>query len=448
MHPPEASRRAVPPRRIGPGYGASPAERQASAQSRSRTRRRPRRRRRRRRRGARPGRWPRPWRASWCEPCAAGRPTWHRRPRRAATHPEEVDLAVGPPAQVVVGDAPGTRGRSSVGVARHPAQRRPGEQLEATPATRPGCRAGRRPGCRRAGRTRTAWPAGWRSASTACRRCGRAPPSRVEVAHAHAAAGDEGVAPAATPSRSAASSARLVVGHAAEVDRLRSRPRATRASSIGGSSRGSGRGPGARPASTSSSPVESTPTAGAADDAGTVRDADAGQHAEVGRASAACRRGRRRRRPGCRRRPAGRGADGRPPRALDHGPPPRRSVRSTMTTASAPAGMGAPVMIRIASPGPTGAVGGPAAAIGGDDAEAHRRGLAALRRCRRPAPRSRPSPSSRTAAPSSSDVTRLRGEHAPDRVGAAGRRHATERAAARTPRAPPPSSSSGITPAR
>ena len=52
---------------------------------------------------------------------------------------------------------------------------------------------------------------------------------------------------------------------------------------------------------------------------------------------------------------------------------PAVAVRSTITTASAPSGIGAPVMMRIASPGPTGIVG---AAPGGqltDDARTGRR---------------------------------------------------------------------------
>jgi len=38
-------------------------------------------------------------------------------------------------------------------------------------------------------------------------------------------------------------------------------------------------------------------------------------------------------------------------------PPPSTDVSSTITMASAPSGAGAPVMIRMASPGPTGTVG-------------------------------------------------------------------------------------------
>ncbi len=57
----------------------------------------------------------------------------------------------------------------------------------------------------------------------------------------------------------------------------------------------------------------------------------------------------RRRRPTARARPTSQ------PRRTTWSPSTR--VRSTMTTASAPSGMGAPVMIRIASPGPTATVG-------------------------------------------------------------------------------------------
>ena len=45
-------------------------------------------------------------------------------------------------------------------------------------------------------------------------------------------------------------------------------------------------------------------------------------------------------------------------------------VRSTITIASAPSGIGAPVMMRIASPGPTGIVGRPARGQLTDDAQA------------------------------------------------------------------------------
>ena len=141
-------------------------------------RRRPRRR---RRRAARPGRRPRPWRRAGAMPWPPAERDLaaRRRRRRSATHPDEVDLAVGPAAAGRRRPRPAPRGRSSVGVARHPAQGRAGEQLEATPATTPGCRAGRTPGVPSTQRRRrTAWPAGSRSASSACRRCGRAPPSR------------------------------------------------------------------------------------------------------------------------------------------------------------------------------------------------------------------------------------------------------------------------------
>ena len=52
---------------------------------------------------------------------------------------------------------------------------------------------------------------------------------------------------------------------------------------------------------------------------------------------------------------------------------PSRSVRSTMTMASAPSGIGAPVMMRIASPSPTGIVGAWPGGELPDHAEADRR---------------------------------------------------------------------------
>ena len=52
-------------------------------------------------------------------------------PSRSATHPDEVDLAVGPPRGTARRRPPAPRDACSVGVPGHPAQGRAGEQLEA-----------------------------------------------------------------------------------------------------------------------------------------------------------------------------------------------------------------------------------------------------------------------------------------------------------------------------
>ena len=74
---------------------------------------------------------------------------------------------------------------------------------------------------------------------------------------------------------------------------------------------------------------------------------------------------------------------------------PRRACTSTMTIASAPSGIGAPVMMRIASPAPTATVG----ALPGRRARRRRAAAPARRRCRPRAPRTRPCRCWRTAAP-------------------------------------------------
>ena len=82
----------------------------------------------------------------------------------ADRHPDEVDLAVGPAVEARRRPRPGTGAGPAVGrVAGHPAQAGPGEQLEATPSTTPGCRAARTPALvrrvRARARRRAAWPA-------------------------------------------------------------------------------------------------------------------------------------------------------------------------------------------------------------------------------------------------------------------------------------------------
>ena len=194
----------------------------------------------------------------------------------------------------------------------------------------------------------------------------------VEVAHAHAAAGDDGVAARRRPARSAADGG-LVVAHEPEVDRLEARLGDERQQHRAGCD--SRIWPGCQrsaPSSTSSSPVDSTPTRGAAHTATSVRPmlasttevsrADDGARGDSDRVAAAHvvagrphgvagGRGRCR----CARRRS------------------TASVSSTITMASAPGGTGAPVMIRIASPGPTGVVGAAPAASVPTTRSSHRR---------------------------------------------------------------------------
>ena len=86
-------------------------------------------RRRRRRAGSRA--WARAMAVRWCEPWPPAERTWSTpSPSRSATHPDEVDLAVGPPAERPRRRSPAPPG-DRLGVAGHPAQGRAGQQLEA-----------------------------------------------------------------------------------------------------------------------------------------------------------------------------------------------------------------------------------------------------------------------------------------------------------------------------
>ena len=152
--------------------------------------------------------------------------------------------------------------------------------------------------------------------------------------------------------------------------------------------------------SRSSSPVEITPTR-ARGYAGTSVEAERAEHAEVRRTEHGARRRTPRRPRRGRRRRRARGQP-RLDRQRDraHRRHRRAAVRSTITIASAPSGIGAPVMIRIASPGADrdrrarGRPGGRPPRAGATGV-----GVGRARRCRRPAPRTRPSRCSRTAAP-------------------------------------------------
>ena len=191
--------------------GSRPAS--ASPSSMTRRRRRPRRR---RRRAGRPARWPRPWPASWWLPCSPALRTWYA--------PSASSYGATTRTKWILPSGRRRSGSSAtaahvgpvevvVGVAHHLPQRRPGEQLEATPSTTPGCRAGRTPGRRAVG------PAGDGAEG---QRLGRLdgdlhPPHvadpvehdlhEVEVAHAHAAAGEQRVARRRRPRSMAAAMA-------------------------------------------------------------------------------------------------------------------------------------------------------------------------------------------------------------------------------------------------
>ena len=128
-----------------------------------------------------------------------------------------------------------TRGRSSVGVAHHLAQRGTGEQLEARPATTPGC-----PGRPNTGRAPVADAVpnanGLAGLMAICiQRMSRDAVEHdlheVEVAHADAAAVTS-ASHSAAPRLNSVGDRGLVVANEAEVDRRRSPPAATSASSI------------------------------------------------------------------------------------------------------------------------------------------------------------------------------------------------------------------------
>ena len=202
----------------------------------------------------------------------------------------------------------------------------------------------------------------------------------VEVAHAHPAADVTRASQAAAPSADGRGEHGLVVGRPAEVDRLEPGSRPPAASSIGR--------------------LESRIWPGASGAGAVDQLVAGGQHADPGPGDARRRprrptlastprwAGREHRargddhvaRPRRRRRAGARGCPrARPPRTSTPSSPSGASVRSTITTASAPGGIGAPVMMRTASPGPTVAVG----------RRARRRG------CRRP----RGGPGASSAAP-------------------------------------------------
>ena len=288
-----------------------------------------------------------------------------------------------------------------VAVAHHLAQRRPGEQLEATPSTTPGCRAGRTPACPStmpkasglAGLIATCIQrmSPMRSSTTLTKSKSPmlTPPLVTSASHV-------GQRPARATAVMAASSSR----DQAEVDRRRSPPRRTSAEQRrAGWSRGSGPAAAAPPPSTSSSPVESTPTRGPAEH----------RHALAARGWPARRGGRAPSTvPGANTTwPGGEVVAGR----ADVVARPTRPLRSTTTPSPSAAvsldhhdGVGAvghrraghdPDRLARRRPRRSGAAPGGQRA---DDLAAR----PARRRCRRPAPRSRPSPCWRTAGTASS----------------------------------------------
>ena len=277
----------------------------------------------------------------------------HVRPVEGGADPQEVGLAVGPPGHGRRRRPPGRaggrgrRGRPSGAARAGPAARR-------TRTTRPGCRAGRGSGCRRARRARTAWPGGWRSASSPSSRCGRAPPSPRRPRPCSRRRSSPARRSAAAPSRRRASSTASSSG---------TRPRsigsapaaATRATSIGRfESRIWPRASGS-PGGTSSSPVDSRPTRGRGTTVTSVRPTLASTPRWVGRSSVPAGTTTS---PTCTSSPAPRTAvPGLTSSVSSTSSGPAGRLRSTITTASAPSGIGAPVMIRIASPGPTGRSG-------------------------------------------------------------------------------------------
>ena len=293
-----------------------------------------------------------------------------------------------------------TSGRCSSRVAAHLAQRGPGEQLEAhvrahrvagQPEQRHAAQQPERERLRRLDRDlpplQDAEPVEHRLHD-------------VVVADRHAAARDHRVAGDQRVFERALD-VRLVVARDAEVDRVAAGGRAASRAASDGSSRGSDRARARpdlraarrrwrarRPAAAGSPRPRSSPRL-----AITPRCAGP-EHRRPARTPAGRPRRRRPRRGG-----------GRPPSAAcatSTPSSPSRCVRSTITIASAPSGIGAPVMIRIASPGADRHRRRVPGRQVGHDLQPHRARPRTRRRCRRRAPRTRPSRCSRTAAPARS----------------------------------------------
>ena len=233
--------------------------------------------------------------------------------------------------------------------AHHLAQPRAGEQLETDHGRHRVARAARTPACVRRRRRPTAWPGRMATCIQAM-----SPDlvedllDVVEVAHADAAAGDEGVARRHRLGNGGADHIRRRRGPG-RGRRLEARLAAqaeqgqpVRVADLSGCS-GAGPRPARRrwrarpPGPGRRRPLFPSPTTG--------------QHAEVARGRAPSRQGRPPGRRRCRR-PGGADAGPRRPAGATQTWSPSLVVISTMTMASAPAGSGAPVMIRIASPGP------------------------------------------------------------------------------------------------
>ena len=279
-------------------------------------------------------------------PPADGRPAVRR--RRAATTRTKWSCRRGGARGRVGHGLDRGRSRSSATVAHHLAQGGAGEQLEATPATTPGCRAGRTPGI--ASTVPNAKGLAGRMAICIQRMSPRSsttftkskspmltPPLVTRASHRRGA-----------PRMAAATASRRRERARGRRPRTRLAPERAERMAVGVPDLA--RRSGAR--RTSSSPVESTPTRGASHDHG-LGHADAGQHADVGGGQHRARRrsttspaGRRRRQGGC-----GCPAAPRPRRARGRHRP--ASGRLDHHDGVGAAGIGAPVMIRTAWPGPT-----------------------------------------------------------------------------------------------
>ena len=183
-------------------------------------------------------------------------------------HPGEVDLAVGATSERLVGDgvehAVGSDRRRP---ARPSGAGRDGRRARSSPWTTPGCREGRTTGTPTPpGRVTVPKASGFAGRMATC--IHRMSPDaiedhldEVEVAHAHPTAGDQGVAPQRRR-HAAPRDGGLVVGDETEVDDVEPAHRHQTSAAPDDWSRGSGPAARGRPPSTSSSPVDRTPTTG------------------------------------------------------------------------------------------------------------------------------------------------------------------------------------------
>ena len=304
-------------------------------------------------------------------------PIRRRDAARAGTAAAPESTAPPHPASASRGAAPAAR-RARAAAARRTARSSAG--------CSPGCPGSRRPGCRGTSRSPAGRPAASRARRRARRgaRAARAPP-RGRPCEMPPLVRISSAPSAIAASSIAAERRRLVDDPALHGDDPRRRP-GRRRPARRRSRRGSARGRASPPGATSSLPVliDGDPHAGAHGDLG---EAGGGQRGEVPGGEPHARgqqhRAGRRSEPASRTySPAARGARDRDACRR------RRSVSSTGTTASAPSGTGAPVMMRTAVPG---------------RASRDRRAPPRSRRRSAAPPAQRPSPSTsaaRTAKPS------------------------------------------------